>query len=211
MIPRTVYHTPSSPKILTLSYIVNDMLLRSLMLVLKLRKIFPCGSTRHHKAWGPSPWGQVHNSSLWTQITSREWSRGFCSSKNSLTAKWVWRKFSHQCLPQSFSSPPLLGFDKEFCINNEFRLSKKKEGYFQVVSVLGPEQTLMPKRKNTNGVICVCMWSRRVIHGFGLLLFNHSVVSSSLQPHGLQHARLTCPLPTPGACPTHVHWVGDAI
>ena len=32
-----------------------------------------------------------------------------------------------------------------------------------------------------------------------------------LQPHGLQHARLPCPSPTPGACSTHVHRVGDAI
>ena len=32
-----------------------------------------------------------------------------------------------------------------------------------------------------------------------LLLFRHSVVSDSLQPHGLQHARLPCPLPSPGA------------
>ena len=85
-------------------------------------------------------------------------------------------------------------------MNSGFQ-KRKKEGYFQVISVLGPEQTLMPKRKNTNGIVCVCRWSWRVIHGFGLLLFNHSVVSSSLQPHGLQHARLTCPLPTPGACP----------
>ena len=30
--------------------------------------------------------------------------------------------------------------------------------------------------------------------------FRHSVVSDSLRPHGLQHARLPCPLPTPGAC-----------
>ena len=33
-----------------------------------------------------------------------------------------------------------------------------------------------------------------------------SVLSSSLRPHGLQHARLSCPLPTPGAysnsCPS---------
>ena len=32
-------------------------------------------------------------------------------------------------------------------------------------------------------------------------------MSNSLQPHGLQHARLPCPLPTPGAysnsCPSH--------
>ena len=36
--------------------------------------------------------------------------------------------------------------------------------------------------------------------------FSHSVVSDSLQPHGLQHARLPCPSPTPEAysksCPS---------
>ena len=30
--------------------------------------------------------------------------------------------------------------------------------------------------------------------------FSHLVVSDSLQPHGLQHARFPCPSPTPRAC-----------
>ena len=30
--------------------------------------------------------------------------------------------------------------------------------------------------------------------------FSCSVVSDSLRPHGLQHSRLPCPSPTPGAC-----------
>ena len=30
--------------------------------------------------------------------------------------------------------------------------------------------------------------------------FGHSVVSNSLRPHGLQHSRLPCLLPTPRAC-----------
>ena len=30
--------------------------------------------------------------------------------------------------------------------------------------------------------------------------FSHSVISNSLWPYGLQHARLSCPSPTPGAC-----------
>ena len=30
--------------------------------------------------------------------------------------------------------------------------------------------------------------------------FSYSVMSDSLRPHGLQHARLPCPSPTPGAC-----------
>ena len=32
------------------------------------------------------------------------------------------------------------------------------------------------------------------------LLFSCSVMSNSLQPHGMQHARLPCPSPSPGAC-----------
>ena len=36
--------------------------------------------------------------------------------------------------------------------------------------------------------------------------FSSSVMPDSLRPHGLQHARLSCPSPTPGACsnsPSH--------
>ena len=33
-----------------------------------------------------------------------------------------------------------------------------------------------------------------------LLLFSHSVMSHSLWPHGLQHIRPPCPLPSPGTC-----------
>ena len=35
---------------------------------------------------------------------------------------------------------------------------------------------------------------------FSPVQFSRSVVSNSLQPHGLQHARLPCPSPTPRAC-----------
>ena len=33
-----------------------------------------------------------------------------------------------------------------------------------------------------------------------LLVFSRSVMSDSLRPHGLQHIRLSCPSPSPGAC-----------
>ena len=39
--------------------------------------------------------------------------------------------------------------------------------------------------------VCVCVL---------LLLFRHSVISDPLQPHGWQHARFPCPLPSPRAC-----------
>ena len=41
-------------------------------------------------------------------------------------------------------------------------------------------------------------WS--VLHSEWSVQFSHSVASDSLQPQGLQHARLPCPSPTPEAC-----------
>ena len=40
----------------------------------------------------------------------------------------------------------------------------------------------------------MCLWAASV-------QFSHSVVSNSLRPHELQHARPPCPSPTPGAYP----------
>ena len=39
-------------------------------------------------------------------------------------------------------------------------------------------------------------------------LFSRQVLSDSLLPHGLQHARLPCPSPSPGVCPRScpLHW-----
>ena len=42
------------------------------------------------------------------------------------------------------------------------------------------------------GVILLVRW----------LLFSPQVVSVSLQPHGMQHAKLSCSSPSPGVCPS---------
>ena len=39
-----------------------------------------------------------------------------------------------------------------------------------------------------------------ITHKFSMLLFSDQVMSDSLRPHGLQHAGLPCPSPSPGAC-----------
>ena len=41
--------------------------------------------------------------------------------------------------------------------------------------------------------------------------FSRSVMSNFLRPHGLQHAKLPCPSPTPELAQTQVRRVGDAI
>ena len=45
-------------------------------------------------------------------------------------------------------------------------------------------------------------WSEHffLFFSFASVQFSRSVMSDSLWPHGLQHARLPCPSPTPGAC-----------
>ena len=44
-----------------------------------------------------------------------------------------------------------------------------------------------------------------------LVQFGHSVMSDSLQPHELQHARTIVHHQLPEFTQTHVHWVGDPI
>ena len=46
---------------------------------------------------------------------------------------------------------------------------------------------------------------------YPLVQFSRSVMSNSLQSHGLQHTRLPCPSPTSGTCSNSCPSVGDAI
>ena len=48
-----------------------------------------------------------------------------------------------------------------------------------------------------------CWYIKQTIafpYKFTACMFSHSVVSDSLQPHGLQHARFPCPSPSPKVC-----------
>ena len=44
------------------------------------------------------------------------------------------------------------------------------------------------------------IWASREALALCSVQFSCSVMSNFLQPHGLQHTRLPCPSPTPGAC-----------
>ena len=63
-------------------------------------------------------------------------------------------------------------------------------------SVLKSRDITLP----TNVHIVKAMAFPAVMYECELLLFSSSVLSSSLRPHGLQHTRLHCPLPSPRAC-----------
>ena len=53
-----------------------------------------------------------------------------------------------------------------------------------------------------------------MIYQSKLLLFSCEVTSDSMWPHGLKHARLPCPSPSPGVCPSSCplnRWCHPAI
>ena len=52
--------------------------------------------------------------------------------------------------------------------------------------------------KTWNNINIMAPWI--ILFSLSFSQFSHSFVSNSLQPHGLQHARLPCPSPTPRAC-----------
>ena len=52
---------------------------------------------------------------------------------------------------------------------------------------------------------------QQIITNSVAVVFHSLSLGPTLWIHRLQHVRLSCPSTSPGVCPTHVHWVGDAI
>ena len=77
-------------------------------------------------------------------------------------------------------------------------LQPKKRAFAEELNWLAPWILDFPASQNSEK--CLLWW-----------WFSCSVMSNSLQPHELQHARPPYLSPTPGVTQTHVHWVGDAI
>ena len=57
--------------------------------------------------------------------------------------------------------------------------------------------------------LCVYLSQKSTDHT--LVQFSRSVMSNPLQPHGLQHTRLSRPSPTPGVCSNSCPLVNDAL
>ena len=58
---------------------------------------------------------------------------------------------------------------------------------------------------------CLALYRYYSVSPCGSVQFSHSVMSDSLWPHGLQHARPPCPSLTPRAWSNSCPWVSDAI
>ena len=104
-----------------------------------------------------------------------------------------------------------------------FKISKTSElcKYIEKFSETGKCADIMNTKQSIpykETLICLIIWVilivwiRKKISSFvSSVQFTRSVVSDSLQPHRLQHARPPCPTATPRACSNSFHWVSDAI
>ena len=72
-----------------------------------------------------------------------------------------------------------------------FRVSSWPRDQTQISHILDIFFTIWATREAQQKTILYSKWS------YGSVQFCHSVVSNSLQPHGLQHTRPPCPSPTP--------------
>ena len=119
------------------------------------------------------------------------------------------RSLSHQLF--NFSIPSMSdNFLCFFSLSLLPRIEALWRRYLLCISLLGAEfgtlWTLNVFVEWFITIICKTRINQERSGDLLLLLFSCSVMSDSLRPHGLQHARLPCPTPTPGAysksCPS---------
>ena len=85
--------------------------------------------------------------------------------------------------------PEIMGKQKIQSCHSHLYLNVPKDIY-EVSCMAGRFVTISATREAQRYIWEICI----------SVQFSHSVVSDSLRPHGLQHARLPCPSPIPGAC-----------
>ena len=84
-------------------------------------------------------------------------------------------------------------FPTSWTIQSMFSLGQDTGmGSCSLLQGVSPTQGLNPGLPHCRGILCQLSHS---------VQFSHSIVSDSLQPQELQHARPPCPSPTPGVCP----------
>ena len=78
------------------------------------------------------------------------------------------------------------------------RLISFRMDWLDLLSVQGTLKSLLQHHNSKSSIFQLN--DQEQVSGFSSIQFSHSIMSNSLWPHGMQHNRLPCPSPTPGAC-----------
>ena len=148
------------------------------------------------------PWteetGRLQSTGL--QRTGYDWNdlARMHTSCNSFLEKGVWKR--------NFLRPQCQKMKMLTACLAEYRIFDWNWFFFRKLSCL-PASIVVVKKLKT-------IWTPDPFHGacfYSSAQFSCSVVSNSLQPHGLQHVRPPVHHQLPELTQTHVHWVSDAI
>ena len=128
--------------------------------------------------------------------------RAMWATVHRVTKRQTWLSTHTLLIPIHFNSliPKMSGFTFAISCFTSSNLPWFMDLTFQVsMQYCSLQHQTLPSPPDTSTTEChFCFWSSHFVLS-GSIQFSCSVVSDSLQPHGLQHTRLPCPSPTPGA------------
>ena len=118
-------------------------------------------------------------------------------------------KLPHNCTHLTCSKFSKLDFNSTWTVNFQMfklDLEKAEEPVIKLTRSVGSSKKQESSRKTSTSTLLTMPKPLTVSDQI-----SRSVVSDSLRPHELQHARPPCPSPTPGVHSDSIHWVSDAI
>ena len=113
-----------------------------------------------------------------------------------------WHNFNFPFVPKFENTP-----HNYFCVLSQLWGKLKEKLWFWKLTCQLLSQEFLLYCKIQPDFPCLCQGlSPNLAHTESASQFSHSVMSDSLWPHGLPHARHPCPSPTSRFTQTHVHW-----
>ena len=138
--------------------------------------------------------------------TASKW-QSFYLNWGSLSGRLLWSHFLFSwCSGEGGGCPERRHHGGNICPSEQSAPFPSQSDHVQPPHLIGRQHSDLKDLRTFK--ISASFWNQQMN---GTVQFSHSVMSDTLQPHELQHARPPCHHQLPKLTQTHVHWVGDAI
>ena len=143
------------------------------------------------------------------RIITLQYCGGFCCEACGFSALWLGIEPTSPVLESKVLTNVLPGRSQGCCLLECYTEWENKESWIQTHSTALSTECVVGfswnKQKNEDKPRFPARFQHKInsifyFFKFNSVQFSRLVVSNSLRPHGLQHPRLPCPSPIPGAC-----------